>query len=256
MKVADVGCGGGLFSRKIAEKVGAKGVVVGFDNDKKLIEGGNTILREQGYHNVKLKVGDLYCLPIKASTFDLVTCHLVLYFLDTRKAVKEMIRICKRRGRISVMEPMFMRYYSVPLEHDRKVKCLEDRFFKTKAKYFKRLKKGNTDYQATVASLPSLFCKLGLRDVKVEGETVIFWPADFRHKKEFIIGGYKRQLDFVEREIEGFRPLLKNDFTDKELGKLKTYREKRYKNLIRLYKNKHFLCEFLLTVELIVSGAK
>lgn len=256
MKIADVGCGGGLFSRKIADRVGTKGMVVGFDNDNKLIEEGNTISYEQRYHNVRLKVGDVYRLSVKAGTFDLVTCHLLLYLLDAKRALKEMIRICKKGGRISVMEPLFLRYNSAPLRQLKKEKSLEERFYQAKTKYFEKMKRKNKDYQNKVASLPFLFAELGLKDVRVDGETVVFWPADHRHKKEFIVNGYKTQLDFVEVEIENARPLVAGRFSEEELDQLKRYRKSRLKRLMKMYTNKSHVCEFLLTVELIVSGTK
>lgn len=256
MRVADVGCGGGIFSRKIAEKVGSEGLVIGFDNDEKLIEEGNAISYKQGYHNVKLKVGDAYRLPEKSGAFDCVTCHLLLYLLSAKRALKEMIRVCKKGGRISVMEPLFLRYNRTPHIQSKKERSLETRFYQAKAKYFSKMKRKNKDFQSAVATLPFLFTELGLKDVRVDGETVIFWPGDHRHEKDFVIQGYKKQLDFVDEEIENARPLLADSFSEKEVDQLRRYRKRKLRKFIHLYENKPHLCEFLLTVELIVSGVK
>ncbi|UCC12824.1 MAG: methyltransferase domain-containing protein, partial [candidate division WOR-3 bacterium] len=241
---------------KIADGVGSKGVVVGIDTDEKLIEQGNAISREQGYRNVILKAGDAYRLPARAGTFDLVTCHLLLYLLDAQRALMEMIRVCKKDGRVSVMEPLFLRYNITPIRQSKKERFLEDRFYQAKTEYFEKRKKENRGFQSTVAAQPSLFSESGLKNVRVDGESVVFWPADYRHERNFIITGYKKQLDSIDEEIEHARPLLAGKFSEKEVDQLKNYRTTRLKKIIQLYEEHSYQCEFLLTVELIISGVK
>jgi SAM-dependent methyltransferase len=101
--VLDVGCGSGLVTRDIARLT--KGTVIGIDGSAYLLAFAKRILGD--YENITLCLGDAQQLPFPDSTFDLVTCNLVLMWADDpQKVVSEMTRVVKPKGKVlASLEP-------------------------------------------------------------------------------------------------------------------------------------------------------
>ncbi len=101
--VLDVGCGEGFtLARLQKEKIGES--FEGIEYDEGAIELGKKL-----YPRLEIKKGDIYKLPFKSNSFDLVVCTEVLEHLDNpRKAYKELIRVSKKYILLSVPnEPFF-----------------------------------------------------------------------------------------------------------------------------------------------------
>ena len=103
-KVLDVACGPGNFSREFARAVGPRGLVVGFDASRTMLERGAQDLARGGVGNVALIRGDATALPFRASRFDAACCFAALHlFSDPFAALDEMTRVLNRGGRIALM---------------------------------------------------------------------------------------------------------------------------------------------------------
>ena len=101
--VLDVGCGEGFtLARLQKEKIGKE--FEGIEYDEREIELGKKL-----YPRLKITKGDIYKLPFKNNSFDLIVCTEVLEHLDNpRKAYKELIRVSKKYILLSVPnEPFF-----------------------------------------------------------------------------------------------------------------------------------------------------
>ena len=101
--VLDVGCGEGFtLARLQKEKIGKD--YEGIERDGAAIELGSKL-----YPRLKITKGDIYKLPFKNNSFDLIVCTEVLEHLDNpRKAYKELIRVSKKYILLSVPnEPFF-----------------------------------------------------------------------------------------------------------------------------------------------------
>ncbi len=100
----DVGCGEGFTLNKLSEnKIGKK--LEGVDFLKTAIDTGKRV-----HPHLKLKVGNIYHLPYKDNSFDLVICTEVLEHLeDPKKALSELTRVSKKYLLLSVPNEPFFR---------------------------------------------------------------------------------------------------------------------------------------------------
>jgi len=101
--VLDVGCGEGFtLARLQKEKIGKEWQ--GIEPDETARELGKKL-----YPKVDIKTGDIYSLPYKSNSFDLVMATEVLEHLENpKKAYRELLRVSKKYVLISVPnEPWF-----------------------------------------------------------------------------------------------------------------------------------------------------
>ncbi|HVZ12510.1 MAG TPA: class I SAM-dependent methyltransferase [Patescibacteria group bacterium] len=104
VKILDVGCGEGITIVRLSRaKIGKS--YEGVDNSEDAIKIG-----KKQYPNINIKIGDIYKLPYKDNSFDLLICTEVLEHLeDPAAAVKELRRVTSKYVVFSVPnEPFFM----------------------------------------------------------------------------------------------------------------------------------------------------
>lgn len=104
-KVLDVGCGTGFFSRYLA--MGEQGVqVTGLEYEESFVEYAKADAEKRKL-NISFQQGDAHNLPFEDETFDVVTSHTFLTSVsEPEKALREMIRVCKKGGTISSITAM------------------------------------------------------------------------------------------------------------------------------------------------------
>lgn len=101
--VLDVGCGEGFtLGRLSKEKIGKE--FEGIEYDEGAIE-----LSRKLYPRLSIRKGDIYDLPYKNNSFDLVVCTEVLEHLENpKKAYRELVRVSRKYILLSVPnEPFF-----------------------------------------------------------------------------------------------------------------------------------------------------
>jgi SAM-dependent methyltransferase len=101
--ILDVGCGPGSVTKDIARL--SKGKVVGVDGSFKMIKVAKDSLKD--YSNVDLSIVSANKLPFCDNTFDIVTCNLLLMWVDNPQiVVNEMARVTKSNGKVlASLEP-------------------------------------------------------------------------------------------------------------------------------------------------------
>jgi SAM-dependent methyltransferase len=105
--IVDVGTGAGFLAVGLSEKVGRDGRVIGLDISRSALQQAKRkVARENLYHVLEFRVGDVYSLPLADDFADVVCCKSLIASLDHRqKAVREMARVAKHGGRIVIVEP-------------------------------------------------------------------------------------------------------------------------------------------------------
>lgn len=105
MKVLDLGCGPGYFVEETARRVGPKGRLYCLDIEPKSIARVKDKIKEEGLNNVEAKVADAYSLPLPDESIDLVYLVTVLSEIpDRTRALKELHRVLRPKGRLSITE--------------------------------------------------------------------------------------------------------------------------------------------------------
>ncbi|MEO6954489.1 MAG: methyltransferase domain-containing protein [Polyangia bacterium] len=106
MRVLDLACGDGFYTRRIAERLGKDGAVVAVDiSCAYLAEARKDVTRGPGQARVDLVAASLDQLPFPDGVFDLVWCAQSLFSLpDPVVAVRHMARVVRPGGVVAVLE--------------------------------------------------------------------------------------------------------------------------------------------------------
>jgi SAM-dependent methyltransferase len=101
-EVLDVAAGTGHLSRAIAPHVKH---IVALDLTPEMLTQGRREAEQQGLTNVVFEQGEAEHLTYADEAFDLVVTRFSLHhFADARGPVREMVRVCRRGGRIAVVD--------------------------------------------------------------------------------------------------------------------------------------------------------
>lgn len=98
-QVVDVACGTGVLTRAVAEKVGPEGLAIGVD-----INEGMLNVAETNTPEIEWRQAAAESLPLDDNCFDSVVCQFgLMYFEDQQSALKEMMRVLRPGGNLSVV---------------------------------------------------------------------------------------------------------------------------------------------------------
>ncbi len=95
MRIVDVGCGTGDFTRHLADLAKGKCKIIGVDNRTASLKSAERETEKEGLGGrISYRKGDAYEIPVRDNWSDLTCCRTVLMHLtDPLKAVQEMTRI-------------------------------------------------------------------------------------------------------------------------------------------------------------------
>ncbi|HEY0668151.1 MAG TPA: class I SAM-dependent methyltransferase [Sphingobacteriaceae bacterium] len=118
-RVLDVAAGAGEQSITAAKKVGPSGYVLATDISSNILLFANQMAKQAGVNNIETKVMDGENLTLEAESFDVVISRVgLIYFPDQQKALKEMLRVLKRGGKVAAIvysTPEKNKFFSVPV---------------------------------------------------------------------------------------------------------------------------------------------
>lgn len=97
-RVLDVACGTGVLAREIASRIGAMENVVGLDASPGMVEVARRLAGA-----IDWREGTAEALPFPDGTFHAVVSQFgLMFFVDPRQAVREMLRVLAPRGHLAV----------------------------------------------------------------------------------------------------------------------------------------------------------
>ena len=103
--VADLGCGKGMDVFLSSKSVGDSGLVIGIDNNYKMLEKAREISFKRGFTNTAFRLGEIEYLPIGDNTLDLLMSNCVINLsTDKEQVYSEVYRVLKPNGRISISD--------------------------------------------------------------------------------------------------------------------------------------------------------
>jgi ubiquinone/menaquinone biosynthesis C-methylase UbiE len=104
--VLDVGCGTGVVSRDLAQRVGEQGRVVGVDPSRHLIEEAVRRARAEGLEGrIEFRAAEGSALPFPDGSFDLVVASAVFsHIADAVQVLAEMTRVARAGGTAAVFD--------------------------------------------------------------------------------------------------------------------------------------------------------
>ena len=105
-RVLDIGCGPGLWTLLLAEKVQPEGQVIGLDFDSHLINYAQQCLETNPHRDIiKYQTADFYAIPFEDGFFDMVFFgNNFAYVTDVAKALAEQKRVTREDGRIAAKD--------------------------------------------------------------------------------------------------------------------------------------------------------
>lgn len=102
-RVLDCGAGQGHWTRIVARFAANDAHVVGLEYEAEWVERARAQTRSD---RITFQQGDATSLPFDDGSFDVVTCQtLLIHLRDPAAAVREMVRVLRRGGRLLLCEP-------------------------------------------------------------------------------------------------------------------------------------------------------
>lgn len=115
MRVADVGCGVGMVSCRIAEQVGADGEVVGVDVSAEQLRQAEKNAERAGLRNTRFVNASAYETGLEGGSFDLVFSRFMLMHIRRpAEAIAEMVRLLKPDGILAIEDGDFTTLFCYP----------------------------------------------------------------------------------------------------------------------------------------------
>jgi ubiquinone/menaquinone biosynthesis C-methylase UbiE len=104
-KVLDVPCGGGFYTRRLAQRLGATASLTAVDTCETYLNQTRELLRQTpSQATIRIRQADAYHLPDPDETYDLVWCAQSLISLDPVRTIRELRRVTKPDGLLAVLE--------------------------------------------------------------------------------------------------------------------------------------------------------
>ena len=117
--VADLGSGRGMDAFLSSKSVGEFGLVIGIDNNPKMIERAREIAEKRGFNNTEFRLGEIEYLPIRDNFLDLLISNCVINLsTDKPQVYREIFRVLKSNGRLSLSDIVLKKDLPAEIKND------------------------------------------------------------------------------------------------------------------------------------------
>ncbi len=189
LKIVDVGCGTGDFTRFLANLAPASCHLTGIDTREASLRAADNETRKAGLaRRVSFRRGDAYDIPMRTGFADLTCCRtLLMHLQDPVRAVKEMARITKPNGLVAAAEGGRMNSF-----YDPEDEAYSELSLRASNAWLRGIRKLDGREFRIGEKLPSIFQKAGLTSIMAEAQGDAWLDCDPRRKLRDI----KEQLKF------------------------------------------------------------
>lgn len=205
IKILDVGCGNGLFTKIIADEV-EDCEIIGIDLDNKFItEAKKTVKDDNRSNKISFICDSGYKIPFDDNTFDLVISHTYLTSVDDPiKALSEKKRVAKKGGMVASITtqsfsyvPMHEGYYT---DDYYSILNRKEKLGGKVSQMYAALCPNNAFINDVAAScIPHLYGISGLRNIEMHALGVGFSLSDaslsMETKRKFIEYYYNSEIE-------------------------------------------------------------
>jgi len=123
--ILDLGSGGGVDVFRASKLVGKSGKVIGLDATPEMIFRARETAKKHGYGNVEFRLGEIEHMPVENNSVDLVISNCVLNLVpDKESAFKEIYRVLKPGGKISVTDMVATQKAGKPINPEEWAACI------------------------------------------------------------------------------------------------------------------------------------
>jgi ubiquinone/menaquinone biosynthesis C-methylase UbiE len=230
IRIVDVGCGTGDFTRYLVGLVPGKCKAVGIDQRGVSLRSAETETRRADLSDrISYKKGDAYQIPIDDDYADLVCCRTLLMHLEEpARAVTEMVRIAKPGGIVAAVEYGRMNSFYDPEETE-----FTRLVHESDHAILKGVRKVESKDYGIGEKLPSMFLKAGLTEVKAELQGEAWMFCDARLDPNYVKATLQFDLQsFQERKKSLHRLLLAGGMNRKRVDSMFRIQERRFKELL------------------------
>ena len=180
MKIVDVGCGTGDFTRYIASLVRGKHRIIGVDLRANNLRSAERQTQKEGMTGITFRRGDAYNIPVDDGWADLVCCRtLLMHLTDPLKAIREMSRVARKGGAVSAFEPGSFQSSYIP--NNEKLSKIATKLQLSIIDGVRKREGKNFDIGER---LPTIFHQAGLRDIMADVQADTYLVSDPRRGLE------------------------------------------------------------------------
>lgn len=256
MVIADIGCGPGTITRKLAQWLSKDTRVIGIDRDRHFIQFAKRKAEEMEMANLQYLLGDGLDLPLEDDSVDASLSHTVIEHVPHREFLLEQKRICKKGGRVSVMYTLpKLKLQSSP---EKEIHPTEEekeglsRLFNKEDHILEEYKVGK--YWPDSAKLPALFHELGFQDIQIDAVAMPFVIDDSRYSLEEKIAMAQVEGNSLLENIEMAIQSGNDQLDASEVKELKRRIRERMDQRIQRIRREEFIWDYRISVMEIVSG--
>jgi 2-polyprenyl-3-methyl-5-hydroxy-6-metoxy-1,4-benzoquinol methylase len=108
-RILEIGCGRGGFAVWLASQVGRPAQIVAADFSPSAIQKGRTHADHLGLSGITWEIGNIQAIAHSSSSFDtVISCETIEHVPDPARAVRELARVLKPRGRLFLTTPNYL----------------------------------------------------------------------------------------------------------------------------------------------------